>query len=266
MFVLSKIFWILVNPTTLFFLILFAGTILLFTRYRRTGRLVIAGLCLFVVAVDVIPVGDRMVVALENRFPANPPLPEKVQGIIVLGGTVNQKLTVARGQPSLSDGAERLTEFIGLGYRFPDAQLIFSGGSGSIIDDELKESMVARQFLEQMRFDTGRVIFESQSRNTLENATLSRALIGDRYREPWILVTSAFHMPRAVGVFRQQGWNVIPWPVDYQTDGSTTYRFTFAPGYGLQRLQRGLREWIGLAAYRLMGRTGSFFPGPLSDN
>ncbi|MEX2453120.1 MAG: YdcF family protein [Rhodospirillaceae bacterium] len=261
MFVLSKVFWFLVNPANIIVVALVAGTALVyFPGSRRTGRRILAVTVLVLLAISVFPLGPRMIETLENRFPGNPVLPEQVAGIIVLGGSVNQHLTVARQQPALTEGAERLTEFIRLGYIFPQAKLVFSGGSGSIFDQSLKETAVARLFFEQMHFDADRVLYESESRNTHENATLSRDLVAPTPGETWVLVTSALHMPRAVGCFRQAGWNVIPYPVDYLTDGMGSFEAGFDPVSGLATLNRALHEWIGLAAYRLLGRTSALFP------
>lgn len=263
MFVFSKVFWFLIDPANLILVALCLSTLMVyFSPTRRAGRRLLTFTVGVFLLLAVFPVGYWMTEKLENRFPTNPALPDRVAGIIVLGGTVDQILTLSRQQPALTSGAERLTEFIRLGYLFPDAELVFTGGSGSVFTQPLKETEVARLFFEQMHFDEGRVVYESESRNTFENAILSRDLVNPGPNDVWILVTSAMHMPRAVGCFRQAGWNIIPYPVDYNTRGIGSFQAGFDPIGGLKSLNTALHEWVGLAAYRLLGRTSSLFPGP----
>ncbi|MGB0632221.1 MAG: YdcF family protein [Alphaproteobacteria bacterium] len=210
----------------------------------------------------ILPVGGWLTERLENRFPANPEIPPDIEGIVVLGGTINQYITAMRGQPSLTAGGERFTEFVYLARRFPDARLIFTGGSGALFDQTLKEADAARVFFDRMGIEQGRVLYESNSRNTLENAELSRKLAGDTIDRQWVLVTSALHMPRAAGVFRKTGWKVIPYPVDFFSDGLRSFRPGFRPLAGMTSLNRGGREWIGLIAYRILGRIDTIFPAP----
>lgn len=261
MFLVSKIFWFLVNPANLLLVALVGGTLLMFTRFRRTGRALVAFATGCFLLVATLPVGTAMMTVLENRFPPKPAIPHDVAGIIVLGGTVNQWLTEARGLPSISGGGARLTEFIHLARRFPQAKLIFTGGSGSIWDQSRKETEVARTFFARLDLDPGRVVFEDRSRNTHENALFSKELVTPRDADKWVLITSAIHMPRAIGVFRRAGWNVIAYPVDFRTDGNHALFLSFDPLGGLARVYAGLREWIGLAAYRILDRTDSLLPG-----
>lgn len=269
MFILSKIFWLVFSPTKLVFLGLLVGTLLLFTRYRRAGRYLVAagmGAWLFV---GIFPVGDAFTEILENRFPANPALPVQVDGIVVLGGTVNPLMTDARGQPSVTDGNERLIEFIHLARMYPAAKLVFSGGSGALSQQHLKETTVAKAVFDRLGFDASRVFYENRSRNTHENAAYSLEWAKPTKGENWLLITSARHMPRAVGSFRAAGWtDLIPYPVDYATFGTGDFTLSFDPFGGLKSLDGAVREWIGLLVYRLLGRTGDLFPGPgsVGDN
>ena len=178
------------------------------------------------------------------------------------GGSVNQLITRYRGQPSLTSGAERLTEFIALAKRYPNARLAFSGGSGLVGHQDIKEAETARFFFDQMGLDTKRIVFEDQSRNTFENALYTFKLLAPKPGERWVLITSASHMPRSVGSFRKAGWAPVPFPVDYTTYGPAQRSIGFNMVERLARFGTGLRAWSALLIYHLLGRTDALFPAP----
>ena len=177
MFLLSKLFEITANPSFWVPVLLVVGTALLWTRWLRLGRRLLAAIVCFVVLISVVPVGNLLNEALEDRFPTVHHLPAHVDGIIVLGGAVNQVATDVHGQPALNDAAERMTEFVALARRHPEARLVFTGGSGSIYYPKLKEAGVARTFFAEMGLDVSRITFEDKSRNTWENALFSYRLV-----------------------------------------------------------------------------------------
>jgi uncharacterized SAM-binding protein YcdF (DUF218 family) len=259
-FVASKLFWWTVNPGNVLLALLCVGLLALVLGRTRLGiRLVglVTALCL---VVTVLPVGPWLLHPLEDRFPAAV-VPERVDGIIVLCGAINPVLSAARRQPILTDSAERLFSFVALARRYPEARLVFTGGSASVVDTVDREADVARTVFQGLGLDTGRVLFERESRNTYENAVLTKRLIDPKPGERWVLVTSAYHMPRAIGCFRAQGWPVIPYPVDYGTSpGGDAPSFSLLEG--LDGVHWALREWIGLAFYYLAGRTDRFWPAP----
>jgi uncharacterized SAM-binding protein YcdF (DUF218 family) len=149
---------------------------------------------------------------------------------------------------------------VALARRFPEARIVFSGGSAELVPDGYTEGAAARRFFRAMGIEDARVTIEEASRNTAENARLSAALVGARAGERWLLVTSAFHMPRAMGSFRAAGWSPMPWPTDYRTRGPED-RLP-RPSLGLSLVDLAAKEWVGLVAYRLTGRTDALFPGP----
>lgn len=262
MFVLSKVFWAIVDPANLILFAMISGVILLYTPWRRAGRRILVATTAVLVALSLFPAGRYLLEPLENRFPADPALPERVDGIIVLGGALNPFITAARGQPALSAGAERVTEFMQLAQHYPTAKLVFTGGSGSVLYPNMKESVVAKKFFDRMNFGAGRILYESDSRNTHENAVFTRDLVKPAPGETWILITSASHMPRSVGCFRRAGWAVVPFPVDFETEGTGEFELKFSALSGLGKLNKAVREWLGLVAYRILDRTDTLFPGP----
>ena len=150
-----------------------------------------------------------------------------IDGILVLGGIINAPLTRARGIPSMGGGIERISEIKVLLEHSPEAKIVFTGGSGDPFNQGLKEAHVAPEVFKRFEINPARVVFEDRSRNTHENAIFTYKELLPKKNENWVLVTSAFHMPRSVGTFRKAGWNVIPYPVDYQTMGGELFEFGF---------------------------------------
>lgn len=261
-FAASKILGFLIHPLNLLLLLLILSLLLQMTRWRRNGQRLAVVLVAVLVGLSVLPVGNYLARPLENRFPALSPLPERVDGIIVLGGSVQTGLTERRGQPALNGTAERLTATVHLARRYPDARLVFSGGSGALFPGRLMEADVAAMVFRQLGLDDARVSYENRSRNTFENAVFSVAMAVPQPNEAWLLVTSAAHMPRAVGSFRRAGWPVVPYPVDYRTNPSGWPGFGGLAGARLPAFGEASREWLALLAYRLLGRTDAFFPAP----
>ena len=261
-FALSKILWYLVNPANLLLVFLTFGVLLLWTRWRRFGRWLVGFATLVFLFLAVVPVGRWGFGVLENRFPPLINLPQRVDGIIVAGGVVNPVTSKDRGQLDINGAVERIYEMAVLSRRYPKARLVFSGGSGSLLYQEYKEAHAVAPLLQQLGIDPGRVIFEDQSRNTAENAVFSYRIVQPKKAETWLLVTSAFHMPRTVGSFRQVGWNVTPYPVDYHTRKTKTIPVQFNFAGGLSSLGGTVHEFLGLLFYWLDGKTDELFPGP----
>ena len=261
-FIASKVLWILTDPGNLLLIVLALGVLLLWTPWRRGGRRLIGLVTLALLGLAVFPFGQLVTQSLENRIPPPKELPEEVAGIVVLGGMIDQFVSAARGQPSMGGAVERLTEFAALARRYPGAKLVFSGGSGNLLDQSIKESDEAKPFLATLGVDPARVMFEGDSRNTFENAVYSKQVAQPAAGETWILITSAFHMPRALGCFRQTGWTVIPYPVDYNTTGTMELTAGFNLIGGLNGVSAALHEWLGLMFYYLTGRTNTLYPAP----
>jgi uncharacterized SAM-binding protein YcdF (DUF218 family) len=260
---LSKAFWLFAQPGNLFVLLLAVGSLLLFTRWRGFGRFLVAVIALVSIATAVLPVGRWLLGPLEDRFPMLSSLPDKVDGVIMLGGAVSTLLTEARGQPQVNEHAERFIAFADLARRYPTAKLVFAGGGPMLRGGTFREADASREVMIWLGMDIRRVVFERESRNTLENIVNAKALVHPAPDEVWLLVTSAFHMPRAVGIFRSEGWSVIPDPVDYQTGAGED-----DPAFGADFLQNlgqsslALKEWLGLLANHWLGYSDSLFPSP----
>lgn len=261
---ITKYFWWLVEPSNSLLVLWLLGIAFLFTRWWKLGRSLVTVVALLVLLIGALPIGEWGLRPIEDRFAPVLVPPPKVDGIIILGGVIDDYVIGKRGIPKslAATGTPRLDAFIELAKRYPNARHVFTGGSITLINGRDTEADVVRRILARLGIDTTRIIFEDRSRNTWENARFSYDLLKPRPHESWLLITSARHMPRAVGVFRKVGWNVLPFPVDYITDVESRFHPEFGIGANLQTVSEALREWIGLAAYHLMGRTDTWFPAP----
>jgi uncharacterized SAM-binding protein YcdF (DUF218 family) len=263
-FIASKLLWPLVVPGNFLLLLLVVGAVLLFTRWRRLGRAVVVAVTFVLVALAVLPVGNWLVAPLENRFVVPDPMPPRVDGIVILGGAIGTGLVADRGEITLGGMAERLTTSIALMRRYPEARVIYSGGDPTLrgLGHNPREADAARTLFASLGVDVGRIVFEAEARNTHENAVLAKRAMGPQPGEVWLLVTSAWHMPRSVGVFRKQEWDIIPYPVDYTTNGRLWRDKGIDVTGELSALTLAVHEWIGLVAYRLLGYSDELFPTP----
>lgn len=258
-FFASKIIWPLLSPSTWLVVIPVIAFLLARLSWRKIARALWLLEFLLVLSIGFLPVGQWLAMPLE-LYQAEQPEPDSVpDGIIVLGGSLQTRLSAYWQQPELNHAAERDIAMVALARRYPEASLVFTGGSGSLLAGELKEANVARQLYASLGVDIERVIFESDSRNTYENARFSKILAQPNADQNWWLITSAYHMPRAVGIFCKQGWRVTPYAVDHMYHGDQTY-FAWALSKNLRELDIVSREWLGLLVYRITGKTASLFP------
>lgn len=260
--VAGKVFWLIVNPANVLTGLLVLGALLLFTRWRRTGRFFVALVALLALFIAYAQPGQWLMTPLEKRFAAPATLPENVTGIIVLGGAIDTRQSTRVGQVTLNGRAERITAFVGLAQRYPQAKLVYSGGAGLITEELKSEAEHAAPLLAMLGVPAARLILETKSRDTYENALMTREIVKPGPDETWILVTSANHMPRAMGTFRALGWNVIPYPVDHRRFGEGDEAFGRNLGRGLNLLNISLREWLSLTHYYVAGRIDRLLPRP----
>lgn len=263
-FVISKIFWALLAPANIVLIILIVSALAL---ARKSRRYVARGAALMaaaaILAPGLLPIGYLFTQPLEDRFPPPPAPPARVDGIVILGGSPQPDLAASRGVVALNDTAERMTEAVALARRYPDARLVFTGGSAALIPTGNVEATVANRLFTELGLADGRVEYEAEARNTRENAELARKLAKPKPGETWLLVTSARHMPRSVGCFRQAGWGeIVPWPVDYRTKRAIEWTPSLDFAGALDTVNDAAHEWIGLVAYRLLGYTDAWFPAP----
>ena len=259
-FITSKLFWNLFNPIQILLVLFVFGLLLCFTRWRGIGLKMTLLSGLIVLLFGVFPVGEWLIVPLERRFSLDK-LPYQIEGIVLLGGAINIEKSQVANEIVWYKESTRYIEALALMQHYPDVPVIFTGFSSSLFPGKLSEVDFARHFFEEME-ENKRIVYEGRARNTYENAIYSKELALGRLHKPWLLVTSAIHIPRSVGIFRKAGWNVIPAPVDYISDE----RFRFEPMWfsidRLYKVNRGVKQWIGLFVYYLTDKIDEIFPFP----
>jgi len=262
-FVLSKALWVVAAPGNLLLLLLLWGAArLLVSRGKRGLRPVLRAALLMLIAAT-LPIAEWLAAPLEDRFPALADEPQRVDGIVLLGGAIHTAISQSRGRVAVNDAADRMIGAVALARRHPEARILLTGGDGSIIPRGLHEADFMRELLIELGIAPERLIVERESRNTWENAVYSLATAKPAPGETWLLLTTAMHMPRSVGCFRQAGWgSIIPFPVDYRTAKKIVLRLEFGFPEELGLLNLVVREWDGLIAYYALGRTDALIPAP----
>lgn len=264
-YVLSKIFWVAVQPLSIILLLIVLGAVLAVFGRRRLGVAASSAAVLALLLSAFTSFGFLIIGPLEDRFERPATMPETVEAIIVLGGSTLARVSTARRVAELNDAGDRLAEAVRLARLYPDARVVFTGGAGLLEPNAEPEAATAERFFLGMGLAPERLVLENQSRNTDENADFTAALL-EGVQGPVLLVTSAFHMPRAVGLFRRVGIEVIPWPTDYRSAGTEGFGIDVAnPAHNMNTTGIALKEWIGLLAYYWTGRIETLFPAQASN-
>ena len=255
-FIIAKLVGALLQAETWLVLALAVSFFALLFQKQRMSLWIIACTFVNVVVLSIFPIGGSILSSIEATYPAKPTL-DRVDGIIVLGGGGNLGEWRRWGQPELGEGGDRYTSAIALSKQHPEAVIVFTGGSGALRDalnSEKSESDLAQEFFAAQGIQASRLILEGQSRNTAENAALTLKLVQPKQDMKWVLITSAFHMARAMRSFETSGWrNLTAYPVDYRTASYIDHT-----GWNFERNLRNLniltREFAGQLAYRFRSR------------
>ena len=261
-FYLAKLFWTVAEPINLIGILVFLGIVLSLLRWRRTAMAcLLAGFTVLALGAWT-SLGAVLLHPLEDHFQRPDPAPADIAGIIVLGGGFEGAVNLARGGYELNASGDRFVETAILARRYPDARVVITGGAGTVLLEGEGDADTAPRLLIALGVAPERLVLERQSRDTYENALFTRELLEPKPGEIWLLVTSAFHMPRSVALFDKAGFEIVPWPSDYRTSGTETLGLAQDNvADSLRNLALATREWIGLVAYRLTGRIDQIFPG-----
>lgn len=261
-FILSKTAAFLFLPSNILIACGLLGVVLLLTGWRRVGAW-LAGLSLVTMAlVSFLPAGAYLLWVLESRFPRWDPAHGAPDGIIVLGGGISPVMSYVYGAPMVNGDAGRIVAMAKLARAYPNVRIVYSAGDASLKGNGIAEAPFVMPLLDSFGVARDRVTLESRARNTAENAAFTKDLVKPKPGERWLLVTSAFHMPRAIGCFRQAGFTVEAYPSNWRTLPRFQFPLSHEFGSGLAVLDLAAHEWLGLVAYRITGKTNALLPSP----
>lgn len=255
MFFVSKLVESALLPSNDIALLAVLGLLALIMRRKNLGLtlLVVSAVLLFVAGWS--PLGPALIMALEDRFPS-PPAPASISGIVMLGGAVNIHISEDRETIALNDNGERLDAVATLARRYRGARILLSGGIAHAQGEHaFSESEGARRLLVDLGVPQERIELEQRSSTTFENATESVKVAKPKPGDTWLLVTSAYNMPRAVASFRAANFPIVPYPVDYRTRPRDLRRPVSTIAGGLEFMDVAAHEWLGLLIYRVTGKT-----------
>lgn len=250
------------QPSNLIFVLMLVGVILIWRGRRKSGLLTVTACVILYALVMSGPLTSWLMVPLEKRFSVytNDVAHAPYSGIIILAGAERLNYSTRHNQVTLSGAAERLIEAAKLARAFPALPIIYCGGGRT--NGMLTETDIARKFFVEAGIDLGRIRFDDKSYNTYTNASEAKKLIKQGETGKWFLVTSAFHMPRAIGAYRNAGINIQPYPVDYRTELFTSLLSKPNAGRNFYQLDQAVHEWVGLLAYYISGHSDELYPAP----
>ena len=261
-FILSKTAAFLLLPSNILIVCGLAGVVLLLTRWRRLGAWLAALSLVATALASFLPVGAYLLWVLESRFPPWDAGKGAHDGVIVLGGAISPVTSLAYGTPMVNADAGRIIAMAKLARAYPNARIVYSAGDASLMANGIAEARFVAPLLDSVGVPRERVMLEARSRNTAENATLTKEMVKPKPGERWLLVTSAFHMPRAIGCFRKAGFAFEAYPANWRTLPKWRFAIGREMSSGLAGLDLAAHEWLGLIAYRLTAKTDALLPAP----
>jgi uncharacterized SAM-binding protein YcdF (DUF218 family) len=249
----TEALWGLLQPSTLLVVLVAAALVATWLRWVAVAATLLTAFLVAVAAVVLLPVGEWLGAPLETRVAAAP-LPDRVDGVVVLGGAVDWRVTRERGQLALNAAGERVAAAAALAQRYPEARLVVTGSFADAFADDFRAAPTDASLFFGPHFAGRDVRFLGAARSTYEDALLALEAAAPRAGETWLLVTSAWHLPRALGTFRALGWTLVPVPVDFRTTGELRVAPSWDVAATLADLDRLVREWGAIAVYRREGR------------
>jgi len=257
LFSLSKLFVTLTSPINLLVVLIFSSMLIVtfvpFGFLHRWGKRIGVFSVILMTLIAVTPIGYFSVEYLENLH-SNVKLPRNVTGIIVLAADENPNISEKRHIPIMGSAAQRYIYLKRLSKTYPRAKIILVGSTNALYPSgKMTTKQVIQPVLDIMNIPRWRTRYETKSRNTHENAILSAKKIKPSSKEKWLLVTSAYHMQRALLSFKKAGWNVVPSPSDYLTSGKEEFHFGLNMPHNVRLLSIAAHEYYGLLSYWLMG-------------
>ncbi|AGY59239.1 YdcF family protein [Gloeobacter kilaueensis] len=253
---LSKVLPAFIYPIGLS-MVLVVAVALLGRRWPKTA-IGLCGAVFLLLGIFASPlVSTALLGSLESQYPGGPiaKLPT-AQAIVVLGGSVRMPTRLHDGV-ELAEASDRVLHAARLFRAGKAPVILMSGGNVPFYSEpgQLPEAQYMRRLIGEFGVPAKAVLVETGSQNTFENAQQSSALLLPQAVRRILLVTSAYHMPRSVAIFRRAGFEVIPAATDFRSDAIVSdWLLTWLPtAEAMDNSTLALKEWVGLLVYRLRG-------------
>ena len=240
-------------------LLIFGGILSYILHKNILSKIFFSLFFVFFIICSILPTGRFLLYNLEKNFHNQSPLPKKVDGILILSGTIEGILSIEYNQIHLNGSAERLIESIELINQFPKAKIIFSGGPSYIFNNDIIQADLAKKFFTKFGIDTNKIFFESKSRNTYDNIFFSKIIADPQQEEKWLVITSAFHMKRTLNIADKLKWDLIPYAVDFKQKKSFSWKPSIYFLENISIFQSAMHEWVGLIVYYLTNKSSNIF-------
>ena len=258
-FYLSKMLWFLFNPFNLIIISISIGLLFSFLKFKSTKMFFYSfAFSLFFIS-GILPTGSFLIYILEKDFHQSLSIPNKLDGILILSGATNPYLTKQFNQVSLGSSAERLTESVKIINHMPNLKIIFSGGPAYIQYPDVNDSNSAMKFFKNMNIDTSKIIFENKSKNTFENLIFSKKIINPKKNEIWLVISSASHLKRVIGVANKIKWDLIPYATDFNQPKKYHFKISLNFLENINNFNKGSHEWLGIFYYYVTGKLDNIF-------
>ena len=250
MFYLQKLVSQFFFPLTFCFICILTGTAMLWlTEKQLTGKLFVTAGLILLGFFSYESAANRLIRPLERMYtqPAEPD--KRIRWIVVLGGGLVSDPSLPITSRLSEATLIRLVEALRLSRKMPEARLVLCGGA---VFNTQPEALGMAELVQELGFDDIELIAETKSRNTMEQSHAVRKIVGD---DPFALVTSASHMPRAVGFFKALDMKPVPFPTDHKAKKNlVTHPSAFFPGSpALRKSRAAFYEYLGIVRYRIFG-------------
>lgn len=259
--------WQLINLDIILIFCAILSGILIWSKWWKISRIFVTFFSIFIFITGVSPLPDLLMTYLENRYPQPKKIDKDVKGFIIVGFGIDRRISEARHTPTFNCAAERVTYLVELANQYPDKKIVFTAGNPEN-GSKVTIASVAKDFYKNMtgKEPPSNIIFDDKSETTFQCAENTYNLIHPEPEDKWVLVTSAAHLPRAMGAFQSVGWKkLIPYPIDYRTTGQYNINFGFSIYHGLMTWSIVTYEIIGILYYRLTGLTKKIIPTAVVD-
>jgi uncharacterized SAM-binding protein YcdF (DUF218 family) len=226
-------------PLSLSMILFLVGLYFLFSKSYKKAKLFLSVSFLWLFLISYSPFSNALIKPLENEYKAYLDVDSSIEYILVLGsGHITNKEISPHSQLS-SSALMRLTEGIRIFKKLDNGKLIVSGYGG---DDETPHAIISKEVAVSMGIDEKNILTQEEVKDTFEEAQYVKKIVGDK---DFILVTSAYHMPRAMKLFKQNGLNAIAAPTDFLQENRSSYLRGPSPGE-LRKTQVAMHEYIGI--------------------